>query len=140
MEVDDSGRRWKGLLAIALGGSAGALLRFGLVEAFPVEPGRFPTTTFLENLVGCFLLGLVLTLLLERWRASRYARPFLCIGLLGAFTTFSSFAVEADRLIDGGEAWLASAYVLASVVGGIALTLAGVAGARAVPPSTEPSR
>jgi CrcB protein len=129
--------RWAGVVAIALGGALGALMRFGLAELFPVEPGAFPTTTFAENMIGCFGLGLVLTLLLERWRGLRYARPFLCIGLLGAFTTFSSFAVEADHLIDGGQAGLAFGYVLASVVGGVALALAGVVAARAVPPRLE---
>lgn len=140
MQGETKDSRWAGLVAIALGGALGAVLRFGLAELFPVEPGTFPTTTFTENMIGCFLLGLVLTLLLERWRASRYARPFLCIGLLGAFTTFSSFAVEADQLIDGGQAGLALAYVLASVVGGVALALAGIAGARAVPPPVRSGR
>ncbi len=140
MQGDRKESRWAGVVAIALGGAIGALLRFGLAELFPVAPGTFPTTTFTENMIGCFLLGLVLTLLLERWRASRYARPFLCIGLLGAFTTFSGFAVETDHLIDAGQGGVALAYVLASVVGGVTLALVGIAGARAVPPPQRVGR
>jgi fluoride exporter len=131
--------RWAGLVAIAVGGASGAAMRFGLSEAFPTDPGTFPTTTLIENVIGCFLLGAVLTLLLERWRPIRYARPFLTIGLLGAFTTFSTFAVETDQLLDGGHRGLALAYVVASVLGGVGATFVGVVLARLTPPSTARS-
>jgi fluoride exporter len=130
--------RGAGLVAIAVGGASGAAMRFGLSEAFPTDPGTFPTTTLVENVVGCFLLGLVLTLLIERWRPIRHARPFLAIGLLGAFTTFSTFAVETDRLLDGGHRALALSYVVLSVLGGVGASFFGVVLARATP--TSPAR
>jgi CrcB protein len=102
--------------------------------AWPTASGHFPWATFTINVSGAFLLGLVLTLLLERVGATRYVRPFFCVGVLGAWTTMSTFAVEEDLLIKEGHVAIAVAYVVATVVVGVAATWVGVAVARTFDP------
>jgi len=120
--------------AVAVGGFIGALGRYELALAWPTASGHFPWATFTINVSGAFLLGLVLTLLLERVGASRYMRPFFCVGVLGAWTTMSTFAVEDDLLIKDGHVAIAIAYVVATVVVGLAATLVCVAVARTFDP------
>jgi CrcB protein len=127
-------RQFDVLVAVAAGGFLGALARYELGLAWPTPGGHFPWTTFTINISGAFLLGLVLTLLLERVGASRYVRPFFCVGVLGAWTTMSTFAVEGDLLVKDGLAATALLYVLATVVVGVAATWVGVAVARAFDP------
>lgn len=115
--------------AVALGGMIGAVLRVGLAQAFPVEPGRLPWTTLAENVVGAFLLGLILVLVLERWRPPRDVRPFLCTGVLGSFTTFSNYTVETVALAPG-HAWIGLVYALVSIVAGLAAAALGMSLAR----------
>jgi len=118
------------LAAIAMGGVFGALGRYELGLAWPTQTGRLPWNTFAVNTSGAFLLGLILTLLLERMRAPRYARPFLCVGVLGAWTTMSTFAVETDLLVKDGHAPIAIAYVIVTVVAGLAAGWIGVGAGR----------
>lgn len=122
------------LLAVGAGGFLGALGRYELGLAWPTPPGHFPWTTFTINVSGAFVLGFVLTLLLEGVWSTRYLRPFFCVGVLGAWTTMSTFAVEGDLLIKDGHAATAVAYVAATVVVGLAATLVGVALARTFDP------
>jgi len=114
------------LLAVALGGGLGASARYelGLAFAAPTPPA-FPTVTLAINLAGSLLLGLVLSLILDVWPPTRYARPFAAIGVLGGFTTFSTFVVETDRLAAAGEILPALAYVAASLLGGLACCAIG---------------
>jgi CrcB protein len=123
------------LAAVAVGGFIGAFGRYELGLAWPTAAGHFPWTTFTINVSGAFLLGLTLTLLLERIGATRYARPFLCVGVLGAWTTMSTFAVEGDLLVKDGHAATALAYVMATLVFGVAATWIGVAVARTFDPA-----
>lgn len=106
------------VLAIFCGGALGALLRAGLIEVFPVEPGRWPWATFVANVSGCFLLGYFVTRLQERLPLSAYQGPLLGTGLCGAFTTFSTFQIELTSMLRDGETWLAVAYATASVTAG----------------------
>jgi CrcB protein len=107
-------------LAILAGGAAGALARFGLDEALPVEPGRWPWATFIANLAGTALLGYVATRLLERLPPSAHARPLLGTGLCGALTTFSSLQVEAITLGRDGHEVMGGLYLVTTVVAGLA--------------------
>ncbi len=108
------------LLAVALGGGLGACARYELELSFaPTTPPAFPWVTLAINLVGSFALGLLLTLVLDVWPPTRYARPFVGIGILGGFTTFSTFVVESARLTGHGQALLALAYVAVSLAGGV---------------------
>jgi len=133
-------RRWSGgvaqldvLVAVALGGALGATARHELAVALPTAPGRYPWATFWINVAGSFLLGFLLVLLLERFPPTRYVRPFLGSGLLGALTTMSTFLVEAAVLIKDGHVATALLYVLGSVAAGLAVASAGISAARRIP-------
>jgi fluoride exporter len=121
------------LVAVALGGAAGAPARCELSVRFPAPAGSFPWTTFCINVSGSFLLGLLLTFVLERWPPTRYIRPFVAIGVLGAFTTFSTFSVEADLLFRDGHVSLGLVYVLGSLVAGGTAVYLGIAAGRIRP-------
>jgi CrcB protein len=115
--------------AVAAGGALGAAARYELTLRFAGVGGSFPWATFCINVSGSFLLGLLLTFVLDRWPPTRYTRPFLAIGLLGAYTTFSTFAVEADLLWKDGHVALGVLYVVGSLaVGGAAVYLGIVVG------------
>ncbi|MCW2863268.1 MAG: CrcB family protein [Actinoallomurus sp.] len=125
-------RRLDILAVIALGGGLGSVARYLLSTALPVRPGQFPWATFLINLSGCLLLGALMVFVLEVWPPRRYVRPFAGIGILGGFTTFSTFAVEI-RGLAAHDAWaLADAYALSSLVGGVAAVWCGITLARLV--------
>ena len=115
----------------ALGGALGALARWGVAEALPSSPGGWPWATLLVNLTGCLLIGVLLAGLAARDPEPPWARPFLGVGVLGGYTTYSTFAVEVVDLVERGSVALATGYVLVSVVGGV---LAVAAGIRAVRP------
>jgi fluoride exporter len=119
-------------LLAALGGALGALARWGVSRALPHSPGRWPWATLLVNLTGCLLIGVLLAVLLSRFPTSTWARPLLAVGVLGGYTTFSTFAVDLVRSIEVGAWLVAGGYLLASVLGGIACVVLGLVGARAV--------
>lgn len=121
------------LAAIALGGALGAPARYGVAQL--VHPGRsgFPWPTFWTNVSGSFALGFLLILIIERFPPSRYLRPFLATGFLGAFTTFSTLAVETDLLAKDGHLAVAAIYAATSLSVGLAAAWAGIAAGRLVP-------
>ena len=122
-------------LLAALGGALGALARWALAEALPSAPAGWPWATLLVNLTGCFLMGVLLAVLAARAPEPPWARPFLGVGVLGGYTTYSTFAVEVTGLVDVGATVLAAGYVLLSVVGGVAgVVLGAVAGRRMLAP------
>ena len=118
------------LAAIGAGGFLGAWGRYEAGLAWPTAPGAFPLTTFVVNTSGAFLLGLVLTLLIEHLRPPRlrdHLRHFACVGVLGSWTTMSTFAVESDTLVRAGRAWVAASYVAATVLAGVVAVALGIA-------------
>jgi CrcB protein len=119
--------------AVALGGAFGAPARYGISLAVHIAPGTFPWGTFWTNVSGSFALGVVVAFLLERFPPTRYARPFVATGFLGAYTTYSTFAVETDLLVRNGHVAVAAAYVAASLVGGFGAVWTGLSLGRAVP-------
>lgn len=121
------------LAVIAIGGMLGATARFKLSEALHTTADRFPWATFWTNVSGSFLLGFLLVVLLERFPPTRYLRPFLATGILGAYTTMSTYTVETALLFKDGHAATAMLYGLGSVVVGVFLAYAGIATARLVP-------
>ncbi|MDT7668391.1 MAG: fluoride exporter, partial [Pseudonocardiales bacterium] len=85
--------------AVAAGGALGALARYGLALAIPPVPGHFPLATFLTNVIGGLLIGVLIVVLTELTTAHPLARPFLVTGILGGFTTFSTYAVDVEHLL-----------------------------------------
>jgi fluoride exporter len=117
------------LAAIGVGGFLGAVVRYQLGLWWPAGTG-FPWTTFAINVSGSFALGLLVTLMLERWRPHPLLRPLIAIGFLGAYTTFSTFAVDADLLIDRGKAGTAALNIFLSLVVAIVGIVGGITTAR----------
>lgn len=117
------GRQFDVVAAIGAGGAIGTLARYGIATAFQVAPRQIPWSTLVINLSGSFLLGIVL-FVIERRPPNRFNRPFLAIGVLGGFTTFSTFAVEVVQLIRE-RPWIAVIYLTTSVVGGVTCVLIG---------------
>ncbi len=120
-------------LAIALGGAAGSMLRYALQTALRPASGGFPWGTLVVNLLGSFLIGLCAALA-ERYGtqgAGSWIRPWILVGLLGGFTTFSTFSLENLHLLRSGQIVSLIAYGLISLVGGLSLAAAGYFLARA---------
>jgi fluoride exporter len=117
---------------IALGGGLGALARYGLAQLLPTPPGQFPWATFIANVLGCLLIGVLMVLVTEVWAAHRLVRPFLGVGVLGGFTTFSTYAVEIHTLLRPGTVGVAFAYLAGTLVAAMLAVLAGVLATRAV--------
>jgi CrcB protein len=101
------------LLVIFLGGGVGSVARYALAEVFPLT--NFPFATLLTNLLGCLLLGFLIAIVKAKPTLHRLTRPALGTGLLGGFTTFSTFAFQSYDL----SAPLAATYVAVSVLGGL---------------------
>ena len=119
----------RALAAVAAGGALGAPARYGvaqLIHTAPLASGGFAWATFWTNVSGSFALGVVLALLLKHFPPSRYLRAFVATGFLGAYTTYSTFAVETDVLIKDGHAAIALSYSAASLVAGFAAVWAGM--------------
>jgi CrcB protein len=110
--------------AVALGGFLGGEARYLL---FPTAHDAFPATTFVINISGSFILALLLVLILEVWPPTKYLRPLLATGFCGAYTTFSTWMVDTDKLISAGRYGIAAADILGSLLVGLAATIAGLA-------------
>jgi CrcB protein len=117
-------------VAVAAGGALGAPARYALDRAVAVGGGEFPWGTFVVNVSGCFALGALVGALLVHWPTARYARAFGAAGFLGSFTTFSTFALEVDLLVERGHLVVAAGYVVASLFAGLAATAVGLTIAR----------
>ena len=117
------------LVAIAAGGVLGALARAGLQHAAPHPPTGFPWATFTVNLSGCLLIGVLMAVLGHRGGGHPLARPFLGVGVLGGFTTFSTYAVDIQQAVVAGAPGTAATYLAATVFGALAAVAAGDAAA-----------
>ncbi|HYK69675.1 MAG TPA: fluoride efflux transporter CrcB [Streptosporangiaceae bacterium] len=116
--------------SIAMGGGIGSLARYLLSVAFPAGQG-FPWAIFAVNVSGSFVLGLLMVYLLEVWPPRRFLRPFLAVGLIGGYTTFSTYAGGVMTLFTGGRLALANSYALTSVLAALVAVWCGMKGARA---------
>ena len=104
-------------MLIAAGGACGAVLRFGISSGIAAVFGPgFPFGTLVVNVLGSLLIGILYVFLTERVMGGAGMRALLVVGLLGAFTTFSTFSIETLQLIENGEAARALANVFANVV------------------------
>ena len=114
------------LAVISLGGALGALARYALTTAVPAAPGGFPLATFLINVGGCLLIGVLMVLVTERRRAHPLLRPFLGVGLLGGFTTFSTYAEEVRALLRPESTATGLGYLVATVAAALLAVWAGI--------------
>lgn len=109
------------LAVIAAGGMLGAWARYGASLIWQAPAGAFPWTTLMVNTTGCAAIGVLMVMISEMPTVHPLVRPFLGTGVLGGFTTFSTYAVDAERLLAAGRAEIALAY--------LALTVASALGA-----------
>jgi CrcB protein len=122
------------LIAIFVGGALGTVARYLLDAHQPVAPGHFPWVTLLINLSGSLAIGLLVPLTEHMAPRASLARPLVVVGFLGGWTTYSTLAVEATLLAKDGDIASFVAYLTATVIGGLALVVAGNAlGRRMVP-------
>jgi len=115
------------ILLIALFGAVGTLARYGLQGVIQTRAGSaFPHGTLVVNLTGCFFLGLIGQLTLNRMVISPDLRVAIAVGFFGGYTTFSSFGWETAKMLEDGEWLRATTYVAASVMAGLFLSVAGI--------------
>ncbi|MFJ9693656.1 fluoride efflux transporter CrcB [Kitasatospora sp. NPDC101183] len=130
-----AGRRPPGVLGgqgpavavIALGGAIGALARYGAGLLWAAAPEAFPWTTLLVNVVGCAVIGVFLVLITEGRPAHPLLRPFFGTGVLGGFTTFSTYAVDIRRLLEAGRLGPGLAYLGLTLLGALGAVWAAAA-------------
>ncbi|AZM57046.1 CrcB protein [Streptomyces sp. WAC 01529] len=114
------------LAAVAVGGAIGAAARYGASLLWPTPADGFPWTTFAVNAVGCAVIGAFMVLITDVWAAHRLVRPFFGTGVLGGFTTFSTYAVDIERLAGGGHARMGLAYLALTLIAALAAVWSGV--------------
>jgi len=114
------------LAVISVGGVLGSLARWGVAVAVPRSTSAsFPLGTLTVNLVGCLAMGGLMVAVLEVAPPSRYLRPFLGTGVLGGFTTFSTYALDLVNLVETGHPVVAATYLFSSLFGGLAAVWLG---------------
>jgi len=119
------------LAAVAIGGAAGAVIRWLLASGVQkMAGGAFPWGTFAVNALGSFLLGFLFVWLIERSTASELIRLAITVGFLGAFTTFSTYSLESVRLLQEGAFSLAFGNIIGQVMLCLLLTWLGIQLAR----------
>ncbi|WP_306360210.1 fluoride efflux transporter CrcB [Nocardia sp. CC227C] len=114
------------LIAVSLGGGIGALARYALAQLWPTAPGGFPWATFATNVLGCFLIGVLMVVITEIRPAHPLLRPFLGVGVLGGFTTFSTYANDFRVLLTPETVATAFAYLALTLLCALAATAAAV--------------
>lgn len=111
--------------AVSAGGAIGAGARYGASLLWPTPAAAFPWTTLGVNALGCLVIGVFLVTLTEAWTAPVWVRPFFATGVLGGFTTFSTYCVDIERLVSAGRASPALTYMAVTVVAAMVAVTAG---------------
>ncbi|ADG87125.1 FluC/FEX family fluoride channel [Thermobispora bispora] len=117
-------RTWDVLAVIGLGGGIGSVARHLAGAAIPAHPYGFPWATFLVNVTGCLAIGGLMAVV-DALPGRRYLRPFTGVGLLGGYTTFSTYANELVTLVHHGAWAVAGGYALGSILAGLAAVRLG---------------
>ena len=115
---------------VALGGAIGSLLRFQAGLLWPNPVGTFPTTILLVNLLGCLVIGVFMVVITEVWTAHRLVRPFFGTGVLGGFTTFSTYSLDILTLVRVGHPWQAVTYLFLTAIGALIAVALGMLASR----------
>jgi CrcB protein len=123
---------WRDIMLVAAGGAVGSVMRYGVGKVMgPAADTAVPWHTFAVNVTGAFVIGLLLVVAARQgWPG--WWRPLLAVGVLGGYTTFSTFSLEVVELAMRGNLLLASGYAAGSLVAGIAGCAAGIALGRTV--------
>lgn len=125
-------RRWDIALVVAAGGAVGGGARYLVNETWPTTTDGFPWATLIENVSGCLLLGVLMVFLIDVWRPTRFGRPFLATGVLGGYTTFSTYTADTRGLVQEGRLPVALVYLFGTLLLGLFATWVGLRSARAV--------
>ena len=121
------------IAAIAAGGAIGALLRHGVnITALKLLGHGFPYGTLTVNILGSFIMGALVVTFAHLWQPSEFLRIFLITGILGAFTTFSTFSLDFANLFERGEYLGSTIYLSASLILSIAALFGGMAMMRGI--------
>lgn len=117
----------KEVIMVGIGGGAGSILRY-LTTILMTRSGadKFPIATFTANLLGCFLIGLLLGLFQRHPGISTQVKLFFTTGFCGGYTTFSAFAAENIQLLQSGHSVMAWMYIAASILGGLLAVWLGI--------------
>ncbi|WP_328615518.1 fluoride efflux transporter CrcB [Amycolatopsis sp. NBC_00355] len=117
---DPRRRHRQTVVVVAAGGVLGACARYGATLVWPTAAGGFPWTTFWINVTGCAAMGVLMAVITAMPATHPLVRPFLGTGILGGYTTFSTYAIDAQHLLDGGHALTALLYLVATVAAALA--------------------
>jgi CrcB protein len=117
---------------VAVGGALGATARYAASLWWPAPPGGFPWATFWTNVVGCAVIGVFMVVITDVWAAHRLVRPFFGTGVLGGFTTFSTYAVDIQKLVDSGHPRTGLAYLAATLIAALTAVWLAAAATRRV--------
>ncbi|ANN16743.1 chromosome condensation protein CrcB [Amycolatopsis orientalis] len=116
---------WDVLAAIGAGGALGSLARYGLSAVLPHSRDQFPLSTFATNVSGCLLIGVLMAVVTGAAHPHRLLRPFLGVGILGGYTTFSTYATETLDLVTTGHPFTGLSYALGTVAAALVAVYAG---------------
>ena len=117
----------KQLILVGLGGGVGSIFRFLISRMVPFTQGHFPWSTFIINIAGCLIIGLLIGLLVKHPASAENIRLLLIAGFCGGFTTFSTFSLENVQLYQSGNYLALVLYITLSVVLGFAAVFLGLA-------------
>ncbi|WP_457256084.1 fluoride efflux transporter FluC [Pedococcus sp. P5_B7] len=125
MDVVRRGDSWL-LAAVAAGGVLGSLGRYAVGLALPHVSGAFAWSTFLVNVTGSLAMGVLVVWVLSMARPHPWLRPFLGVGVLGGWTTFSSYALDIHAMVQAGHGLVAAAYLVGSLLVGLVAVALGI--------------
>lgn len=116
---------WRVLAVVSAGGAVGATARYGVDTVLATARGGFGWGTFTVNVTGCLAIGVLMVLVTDVWPSRPLLRPFLGTGLLGGYTTFSTYVVDIQHLVQAGAARTALAYLAGTMLAALAAVYAG---------------
>ncbi|MGB9378243.1 MAG: CrcB family protein [Mycobacteriales bacterium] len=130
---------WRLLAAISAGGVIGSLARYGIATAFPHPADGIALATLAINVSGCLLIGILMVFVTDLWPLARWLRPLLGVGVLGGYTTFSTYVVDIQQAVAAGAAGMALGYLAATLIGALTAVWLGTALGRRIVGAIRPA-